>query len=101
MTGNYSRFQLEWRGRDATETTLVRIVKDIRRAASEGKCIVLISLAISAAFDAADRTRLLSLPDDVFGTCRADLDWLRSVLVRCGRRLAIRAFIPARRRSLF
>ena len=43
----------------------------------DGKCTVLLSLDISAAFDTIDHSILFSRLDDVFGIRGTVLDWLR------------------------
>ena len=50
--GNYCCSQVAYRTGYSTETALLKIVNDIRIAAGEGKCTILLALDISAAFDA-------------------------------------------------
>ena len=65
----------------STETTLLKVTNDIERAAGEGKCTVLLSLDISAAFDAVDHSILCRRAEADFGLHGAALDWLRSFIV--------------------
>ena len=74
---SFGRFQSAYRARHSTETALAKIVNDIGRAAGDGKCTVLLSLDISAAFDTIDHSILFSRLDDVFGIRDTALDWLR------------------------
>ena len=77
-SGSFGRFQSAYRARHSKETALAKIVNDIGRAAGDGKCTVLLSLDISAAFDTIDHSILFSRLDDVFGIRGTALDWLRS-----------------------
>jgi len=80
-SGNFSRFQSAYRAGHSTETALLKVTNDIERAAGEGKCTVLLSLDISAAFDAVDHSILCQRAEADFGLCDAALDWLRSFVV--------------------
>jgi len=50
------------------------VVNDIRRAAGDGQCTVLLALDISAAFDVVDHTTLVERARTVFGINGATLD---------------------------
>jgi len=88
-SGNYCKFQSAYRKGCSTETALVRMVNDIRRAAEDGQCTVLLALDISAAFDAVDHTTLVERARTVFGINGATLDWLRSFVTERSQFIAV------------
>jgi len=88
-SGNYCKFQSAYRKGCSTETALVRVVNDIRRAAGDGQCTVLLALDISAAFDAVDHTTLVERAKTVFGINGATLDWLRSFVTERSQFIAV------------
>ena len=64
-------------------------MNDIRRAAGDGQCTVLLALDISAAFDAVDHTTLVERAKTVFGINGATLDWLRSFITERSQFIAV------------
>lgn len=83
-SGNYCSFQSAYRAGYSTETALLKIVNDIRTAAGQGKCTVLLALDISAAFDAVHHATLCQRLQRTFGLEDRALHWLRSfVSDRC------------------
>ena len=87
--GNYCKFQSAYRKGCSTETALVRVVNDIRRAAGDGQCTVLLALDILAAFDAVDHTTLVERARTVFGINGANLDWLKSFVTERSQFIAV------------
>jgi len=79
---NYCKFQSAYRNGCSTETALVKVVNDIRRAAGDSQCTVLLALDISAAFDAVDHTTLVERARTVFSINGTSLDWLRSIVTQ-------------------
>jgi len=65
------------------------VVNDIRRAAGDGQCTVLLALDISAVFDAVDHTTLVEHARTVFSINGATLDWLRSFVTERSQFIAI------------
>ena len=59
---------------------MLKIVNDIRVAAGEGKCTVLLALDISAAFDVVDHTILCQRLESLFGLNGSALSWITSFL---------------------
>ena len=59
-SGRLNKFQSAYRSGYSTETALLRIVNDIRRAADDGALTALLALDISAVFDVVD---LITLRD--------------------------------------
>ena len=75
---NYCKFQSAYRKGYCTETALLRVTNDIQTAAGQGLCTALLSLDISAAFDAVHHDTLLVRARTVFGIDDVALDWIRS-----------------------
>ena len=63
-----------------TETTLVKVQNDIPRSIDERKCVPLLLLDLSAAFDTVDHSILLSRLLHRFGIDGKALKWLHSYL---------------------
>jgi len=83
-SGNYCCFQSAYRAGYSAETALLKIVNDIRTAAGQGKCTVLLALDISAAFNAIHHATLCQRLQCTFGLEGRALHWLRSfVSDRC------------------
>ena len=77
-SGRLNKFESAYRSGYSTETALLRIVNDTRRAADDGALTALVALDISAAFDAADHTILCDRLRDEFGVDGVALRWLES-----------------------
>ena len=70
--------QSVYRTLHSTETAMTRVVSDLLTATDSGSPSILLSLDISAAFDALDHLRLLERAKDLFGFDRVVLRWLAS-----------------------
>ena len=77
-SGNFCCFQSAYRSGCSTETALLKIVNDIRVAAGDCKCTVLLALDISAAFDAVNHTILRQRLESSFGLNGTALSWITS-----------------------
>ena len=75
---NFCPLQSAYRSGHSTETALLKLVNDIKRAAGDGKCTALLALDISAAFDSICFDTLRRRARDDFGLSGAALDWLMS-----------------------
>ena len=64
----------------STETALMCVQNDILNSLDQGKCVLLILLDLSAAFDTVDHEILLNVLRKRLGVCGKALDWLRSYL---------------------
>ena len=64
----------------STETALLKVQNDILRAIDEQKCIVLLLLDMSAAFDTVDHDLLLARLSSRFGIKNQVLKWFESYL---------------------
>ena len=64
----------------SSETALVKVQNDILRSIDERKCVALLLLDLSAAFDTVDRSILLSRLRHRFGIDGKALKWLHSYL---------------------
>jgi hypothetical protein len=71
-------FQSAYRKNHSTETALVRIVNDILCSMDEKKCVALVMLDLSAAFDTVSHTILLRRLEEDFGVTGLALRWLES-----------------------
>lgn len=72
--------QSAYRAAHSTESALLMITSDIRNAMDRGSATCLLSLDISAAFDALDHGILLERARDLFGVSGDALVWLTSYL---------------------
>ena len=70
--------QSAYRTGHSTETALLKVANDIERAAGEGMCTVLLSLDVSAAFDAIDLGTLCDRAETDFGLTGLAVGWLKS-----------------------
>ena len=77
-TGNFCPLQSAYRTGHSTETALLKVADDIERAAGKGKCTVLLSLDVSAAFDAIDLGILCDRAVTDFGLTGLAVSWLKS-----------------------
>ena len=77
---NFSPNQSAYRSAHSTETALLKIVNDIRINMEKSSLTCLLSLDISAAFDALDHQVLLARAEEIFGISGPALAWLRSFL---------------------
>jgi len=71
--GNFSDFQSAYRPGHSTDIALVKVINDVISTACEQRVTLLLSLDISAAFDAIDLIILLGLMSDsgITGHARA------------------------------
>ena len=76
----HEKMQSAYRGAHSTETALVRIQDDILTALDQRKCVYLVLLDMSAAFDTVDHHILLNRLSDRFGIRDDALGWLESYL---------------------
>jgi len=72
--------QSAYRAAHSTESALLMVTSDIRDAMDKGSATCLLSLDISAAFDALDHSILLDRARDLFGLHGNALVWLASYL---------------------
>ena len=82
----FELFQSAYRKLHSTETTILKIHNDIMTSIDEGKCVLLVLLDLSAAFDTIDHAILLSRLAS-FGIGGIVLQWFKSYL--CGRQQAV------------
>ena len=73
-------YQSAYKKMHSTETALIRIQNDILRALDDKKCVLLILLDLSSAFDTIDHTVLLSRLSSYLGVCDEALAWFSSYL---------------------
>jgi len=64
---NFNEYQSAYRRGHSTETTLLRMLDDVCRAADSHPRSLLLQLDLSAAFDTLDKLTLLLRLDDTFG----------------------------------
>ena len=74
------KFQSAYRPGHSTETALLRVSNDILRAIDDKKCVFLVLLDLSAAFDTIDHGILLHRLQYQFGLNGTALRWLESYL---------------------
>eukprot|EP00057_Strongylocentrotus_purpuratus_P011777 XP_011666251.1 PREDICTED: uncharacterized protein LOC100889372 [Strongylocentrotus purpuratus] len=72
--------QSAYRKNHSTETALVSLQNDILCALDDRKCVILLSLDMSSAFDTLDHTILLTRLRDEYGVSGTALHWFRSYL---------------------
>ena len=73
-------FQSAYKKFHSTETALIRVQSDIHQALDEKKCVILILLDLSAAFDTIDHTILLERLQSHTGICGKAFDWFKSYM---------------------
>ena len=64
----------------STETALLKVTNDLRRAADKGKVTILLMLDLSAAFDTLDHSILLNRLRTYLGISGSALSWFQSYL---------------------
>ena len=62
------------------ETALIKVQNDILEAIDGKKCVLLVLLDLSAAFDTVDHERLLHTLAERIGLCGIALEWFRNYL---------------------
>eukprot|EP00057_Strongylocentrotus_purpuratus_P010367 XP_011664841.1 PREDICTED: uncharacterized protein LOC105438565 [Strongylocentrotus purpuratus] len=72
--------QSAYRKNHSTETALVSLQNDILCALDDRKCVILLSLDMSSAFDTLDHTILLTRLRDEYGVSGTAVHWFRSYL---------------------
>ena len=73
-------FQSAYRAGHSTETAVLRVQNDILEAIDSGKCVFLVLLDLSAAFDTVSHDILLDRLSSQFGVSGSALAWIRSYL---------------------
>jgi DNA-directed RNA polymerase subunit F len=77
----HESFQSAYKSLHSTETALLRVQDDILCALDQRKCILLVLLDCSAAFDTIDHDVLINRLASVFGIKGKALKWFRSYLL--------------------
>jgi len=77
---NYCTLQSAYRPLHSTETALLKVTDDIYKSMDNGSFTALVSLDISAAFDALDHSVLSSRLQSDFSIDRIALAWIQSYL---------------------
>ena len=77
---SYSRFQSAYRRGYSTDTSILRLLNDVYRAADAKSRTVLLQLDLSAAFDTRDKTTLVDRLEKTFGISGTALRWINSYL---------------------
>ena len=72
--------QSAYRGDHSTETALVKIQNDVLRAIDQQRCVFLVLLDMSAAFDTVNHSILLNRLSNRLGIQDKALDWIASYL---------------------
>ena len=76
----YEPFQSAYRAGHSTETAVLRVQNDILESIDGGKCVFLVLLDLSAAFDTVSHDILLDRLSSQFGVCGSALAWIKSYL---------------------
>ena len=76
----YENFQSAYRSGHSTETALLRVQNDILRAIDSGKCVFLVLLDLSAAFDTVTHDVMLDRLKSRFGITGDAQRWIASYL---------------------
>ena len=79
--------QSAYRKSHSTESSLLKINNDILSAFDRGKCTLMVTLDISAAFDTVNHAALLKRYEQYFGFSDSVLHWMKSYLT--GRQQAV------------
>ena len=74
----YDPLQSAYRAQHATETAILKINNDILGGLDKGKCTVLASLDLSAAFDTVDYAIFLKRLQNLYGVEQTTLQWFGS-----------------------
>ena len=74
------KFQSAYRRLHSTETAIIKLQNDILRCLGNRKCVLLVLLDLSSAFDTIDHDILISCLRDRFGVQGTALSWFRSYL---------------------
>ena len=72
--------QSAYRKNHSTETATIKLCNDIISGMNSGKCTVLASLDLTAAFDTVDHDIFLHRLQNVYGICGIALKWFKSYL---------------------
>ena len=78
----YEVFQSAYKKSHSNETALTRVQNDILRSLDK-KCVLLVLLDLSLAFDTVDHTLLLSRLSSCIGVYDTALAWFKSYLFGC------------------
>ena len=73
-------YQSAYRKHHSTETALLCVTNDIKLAMDSKKCIILVIIDFSSAFDTIDHAILLSRLELRYGITSVVLEWFRSYL---------------------
>ena len=73
-------YQSSYKQYHSCETALIKVQDDILRAVDSKKCVILVLLDLSAAFDTVDHKKLLSMLGEKLGLCGTTLKWFASYL---------------------
>ena len=95
----YEVFQSAYKKSHSNETALTHVQNNILRSLDEKKCVLLVLLDLSSAFDTMDHTLLLSRLSLCIGVSDTALAWFKSYL--SGRYQACRSTGPLHRSSIF
>jgi len=79
-SNHFAKYQSAYRASHSTETALLRLTNDVRSSMGRSTTTSLLSLDISAAFDALDHSILLTRATKLFGISGLALHWLESYL---------------------
>ena len=74
----YEVYQSAYRKMHSTETALVRVQNDVLRSMDDKKCVLLLLLDLSSAFDTVCHPVLLSRLSSCLGLCGTALSWFTS-----------------------
>jgi hypothetical protein len=82
MTSNclHEPLQSAYRQNHSTETALVKVYNDLLRSVDDKKCVMIVLLDLSAAFDTVDHAILFKRMENMFGISGDALKWLTSYL---------------------
>ena len=81
--------QSAYRANHSTETALVKIVNDLRCEVDSEKCVLLVMLDMSAAFDTVEHATLLTRLEHDFGIVGSVKQWLHSYFTGRSQRVTI------------
>ena len=85
----YGKNQSAYRKYHSTETALLKVQNDILLALDKGKCVALVMIDVSAAFDTVEHHSLLSRFKYDFGLRDKALQWFNSYLTNREHKVAI------------